>query len=205
MRAFEADAAFSEALASFQANLSSSSLSPIEAARKAAANGFAWFYRPSEPGFVEVRLRHSGGAEICAEGTSVLDLLAGLLGLDLAAEAQASDPEHDAPTAEPDPDLIPSPALVAAESLAAATDGAVVADPDESDRLAALLTDEQKAVAIKMISSLSAEARKAFTISFRDAFRVPREAKAIAPLITQVRHLEFCDRWSIEAAGGVAP
>jgi hypothetical protein len=60
-------------------------------------------------------------------------------------------------------------------------------------------------MAVSMISSLSTEERKAFAISFRDAFRVPREAKAIAPLITQIRHLEFCDRWRIEAAGGVAP
>jgi hypothetical protein len=27
---------------------------------------------------------------------------------------------------------------------------------------------------------------------------------AIAPLITEVRHMEFCDCWSTEAAGGVA-
>jgi hypothetical protein len=56
-----------------------------------------------------------------------------------------------------------------------------------------------------MIKALSADQRNKFTISFRDAFRVPREAKAIAPLITEVRHMEFCDRWSIEASGGVAP
>ncbi len=90
--------------------------------------------------------------------------------------------------------------------MAAATGGAVVAEvaADPPD-LSAPLNDQQKAVAIEMISSLSPEQRKAFTIAFRDAFRVPREAKAIAPLITEARHLEFCDRWSVEAAGGVAP
>jgi hypothetical protein len=221
MRAFEADAEFSEALAKFQAMLPVDGLSPIQAAREATAHGFGWFCRPSKPGFVEVRLRHLGGAEICAEGTSVPELLAGLLGLDLAALAQAAEPEQEAialgssglsyqcdPAGGAQPhveDATRSPAQVAAESLAAATGGIVVADSDELDRLAEPLTAEQKALAVSMISSLSAEARKAFAISFRDAFRVPREAKAIAPLITHVRHLEFCDTWSIEAAGGVAP
>ena len=56
-----------------------------------------------------------------------------------------------------------------------------------------------------MIKAMNTEQRKSFTIAFRDAFKVPREAKSIAPLITEVRHMEFCDRWSIENAGGVAP
>ena len=79
-------------------------------------------------------------------------------------------------------------------------------DPDEAERerLAEPLTDEQKAVCIAMIKGLTAEQRRNFTIAFRDAFRVPREEKAIAPLIVEVRHMEFCDCWSIEASGGVA-
>jgi len=100
-----------------------------------------------------------------------------------------------------------SPAQLAAESLAAATGGAVVAEvvADPKPDASQLLTDEQKAVCVEMIKALSTDGRKAFTIAFRDAFQVPREAKAIAPLITEVRHMEFCDRWSVEASGGVAP
>jgi hypothetical protein len=56
-----------------------------------------------------------------------------------------------------------------------------------------------------MIKSLTADQRQSFTNSFRDAFRVERSVKAIAPVITELRHLHFCDRWSIENAGGVAP
>jgi hypothetical protein len=56
-----------------------------------------------------------------------------------------------------------------------------------------------------MIKSLTADQRQAFTISFRSAFAVDRAVKAIAPVITELRHLHFCDRWSIENAGGVAP
>jgi len=139
--------------------------------------------------------------------------------LRVAAAAQAAEPEQDhvdldraaaaslgsGRVAMVVADLAPVEAP--AESLAAATGGTVVVDGDESEqvRLAAPLTDQQKAVAVNMISSLSTVDRRAFTIAFRDAFKVPREEKTIAPLITQVRHLEFCDRWSIEAAGGVAP
>ena len=214
LKAFEADVAFSAALAQFQKDLPEETI--FAEVRRAAGHGFSWFCRPSEPGFFEVRLRHSGGAEVSAEGESIAALLAGLLGHPLVdgvapLAAQAAEPEQDeAVEAAADAllaNLSPSttPLVAAAESLAAATSGVVVTEPDESERLAAPLTDAQKSVAISMISSLSAEERKAFTISFRDAFRVPREAKSIAPLISEVRHLEFCDRWSFEAAGGVAP
>jgi hypothetical protein len=225
LRAFEADAALSAALAEFQAAPAAKTI--IEEAQRAAAFGFSWFARPSEPGFVEVCLRHKAGAEISADGESITATLAGLLGHPmahdaaplptaepLAVDAQASEPDkicNSRITAAPAPQsaAIPAtaPAQLAAESLAAATGGVVVAEvvagpePDATQ----LLTDEQRKVCVKMINALSADQRNAFIISFRDAFRVPRGVKAIAPLITELRHLEFCDRWSIEAAGGVAP
>ena len=90
LRAFDADAAFSTALAKFQ-NEVRPGLSPVQAARSASAHGFSWFCRPSEPGFIEVRLRHSGGADVAAEGTSVSELLAGLLGLVGADPGVADD------------------------------------------------------------------------------------------------------------------
>jgi hypothetical protein len=214
VRQFEARASCFAALAKFQEGEPAPTIAAE--ARRAAAYGFAWFARPSEPGFFEVRLCHADGAEIRAEGTSITALLAGLLGHPLAqnvaaaehaaAPAAASPAEEEAnalAAAEP----TAAPVQAVAESLAAATGGAVVAEavadpgPDSSTPL----TDQQKAVAFEMISSLSPEQRKAFTIAFRDAFRVPREARVIAPLITEARHLEFCDRWSIETSGGVAP
>jgi hypothetical protein len=214
LRSFEADASFSAALAEFQATITDG-IHPIQAARQAAAHGFCWFSRPSKPGFVEVRLRHKDGADSVAEGSSVAELLAGLLGLVWPQEAQAAEPEekcdsrikcageHAEPAAEPES----LPVQVAAESLAAATSGVVVAEPvaDPEPDPTTPLTAEQKAVAVDMIKALSADQRQAFTISFRDAFRVERSIKAIAPVITELRHLQFCERWSIEAAGGVAP
>jgi hypothetical protein len=214
LRELESNAAFMAALAEFQKKDPAPTIAGE--ARRAAEHGFAWFARPSEPGCFEVRLCHSGGANVSAKGPLITALLAGLLGhsltQDVAAAEHAASPaaassveeEAGAPAAAE-----PTTAQVqlAAESLAAATGGAVVAEVAAVPKWdpATPLTDQQKAVAIEMISSLSPEQRKAFTIAFRDAFRVPREAKAIAPLITELRHLDFCDCWSGEAAGGVAP
>jgi len=215
LRAFEADASYSAALAEFQATVPEN-IHPIQAARQAAALGFCWFSRPIDTGFVEVRLRHSGGADSVAEGSSVPELLAGLLGLVWPQVAQAAEPEEKCVSrikcageqSEPVPVTVtPELVQVAAESLAAATSGVVVAEPvaDPEPDPATPLTAEQKAVAINMIKSLTADQRQAFTISFRSAFAVDRAVKAIAPVITELRHLCFCDRWSIENAGGVAP
>jgi hypothetical protein len=219
IKAFEADAALSAALAEFQAGPRDASVA-ADAAR-AAGYGLAWFARPSEVGHFQVVVRHKGGAEISADGESIRATLAGLLGHPLAHDVavlatQASEPDprdlateaFTADSAFASFNCIPeTTAQLAAESLAAATGGAVVAEAvaDPEPDAAQLLTAQQKATCVQLITALTAEQRKAFTISFRDAFRVPREAKAIAPLITELRHLEFCDRWSIEAAGGVAP
>jgi hypothetical protein len=225
IKAFDADAAFSAALAEFQAGPREESL--VADARRASEHGLSWYARPSEVAAFQVVLCHKGGAERGADGQSISALLAGLLGHPLAhdaaplptaeplaVDAQASEPDkicNSRITAAPAPQSVAipatAPAQVAAESLAAATGGAVVAEvvADPKPDATQLLTDEQKEVCVEMIKALSADQRKKFTIAFRDAFRVPRETKAIAWLIAEVRHMEFCDRWSIENAGGVAP
>ena len=208
LRAFEADASFSAALAACQAEFPPG-IGPIEAARMATAHGFSWLSRPSGPGFLEVRLRHCGGADAVAEGSSAAELLAGLLGIVWPAQAQTPEPEKLCKICI-DEDQAPEPVAAAAESLAAATeslaaatDGALVADQAEPDP-STPLTPEQRTAALDVVKALTAAQRQAFTSSFRDAFRVDRSAKAIAPLITELRHLEFCDRWTLEAAGKVA-
>ena len=212
LRAFEADVSFSTALAEFQSQ-ADPGLNPVQAARAATAHGFSWLARPSGPGLIEVRLRHSGGADAAAEGSCLSELLAGLLGmapgdetptappLPLQQSPQAPKPVrsmHESHTA-PEPD----PVEAAAESLAAATGGTVV-EADEPDPTTPL-TAEQREAALEMVKAMDADQRKAFTISFRDAFRVDKSVKAIAPVITELRHLHFIDRFTVEAAGGVAP
>lgn len=201
IRAFEADAALSAALAEFQAQPAAGTI--IEEAQRAAAFGFSWFARPSEPGFVEVRLRHKAGAEISAEGESITALLAGLLGHPLAqdiavlAADQPAEPEQE--------EVTTSSAQVAAESLAAATGGVVVTEPSEYvPDPEQPLTNQEKADAEAMLRGFTPEKRKLFTISFRDAFRVPREERGILPLVTQWKHLQYFYNWETEAAGRVA-
>ena len=212
LRAFEADQAFSTALAAFQAQASDhgTTAALLESANAA---GFCWLFRPAGSGTTEVVLRHAGGAEEIALGDDADQLLLGLLGLrpvSLPASDQAAEPEtvmrqaHKTIEAEPEP-APPEPpaAAVAAESLAAATGGQVfeLAEGDPSTPL----TDEQKATAVKMVSDLSPAQRKSFAIAFRDGFKVDKGEKSIVPCITELRHLEFIDRFTVEAAGGVAP
>lgn len=195
LRAFEADQAFSTALAAVQASFKPG-LSPIEAARAANAHGFAWLSRPcdDDPALVQVCLRHQGGAETAAVGENIAQLLAGLLGIALQPAVQTSEPEggtDDAPvvcpavrpaTPEPEPEPI----------------------EEHSEPAAQLLDEQQKVTAVSMCKAMDAATRKAFTIAFRDAFRVDRDQRSIIPLITELKHLEFIDRFSIEAAGGIS-
>jgi hypothetical protein len=197
LRAFEADQAFSTALAAVQSSFQPG-LSPIEAARKANAHGFAWLSRPcdDDPALVQVMLRHQGGAETAAVGDNIAQLLAGLLGIALQPAAQTSEPEVGGDDADP----VVCPAV----RPAAPVDPEPEAEPEQQQPASQLLDDQQKATAVAMCKAMDAATRKAFTISFRDAFRVDRDARSIIPLITELKHLEFIDRFSIEAAGGIS-
>ena len=196
LRAFEADQAFSTALAAVQSSFQPG-LSPIEAARKANAHGFAWLSRPcdDDPALVQVMLRHQGGAETAAVGDNIAQLLAGLLGIALQPAAQTSEPEGRGGDA--------APVVCPAVRPAAPVDPELEAEPEQQPA-SQLLDDQQKATAVAMCKAMDAATRKAFTISFRDAFRVDRDARSIIPLITELKHLEFIDRFSIEAAGGIS-
>lgn len=195
LRAFEADQAFSTALAAVQASFKPG-LSPIEAARAANAHGFAWLSRPcdDDPALVQVCLRHQGGAETAAVGENIAQLLAGLLGIALQPATQTSEPEGEGGT-EDSPLVCPAvrPATPEPEPI-----------EEHSEPAAQLLDEQQKATAVSMCKAMDAATRKAFTIAFRDAFRVDRDQRSIIPLITELKHLEFIDRFSIEAAGGIS-
>lgn len=209
LRAFEADASFSAALAEFQSEVPPGT-HPIAAAREATAHGFSWLCRPTYDGMIEVRLRHCGGADAAAEGTCLVELLGGLLGVPLQQEDQAAEPESTMRETHQEP-ATPAAVVVteaapdaeidaAAQSLAAATGGEVVELPDPND----LLDDQQKAVAVEAVKALDAEQRRAFTIAFRDCFRVPRTERSIIPSITKRAHLDFIDRFTVEAGGGIS-
>jgi len=213
LKAFEADQAFSAALAAFQAQASDhgTTAALLESANAA---GLCWLFRPVGSGTIEVVLRHAGGAEEIALGDDADQLLLGLLGfapVSLPALDQAAEPEKtmqdlqvlsEAPQ-DPEPaPTAPPAAEVAAESLAAAT-GGMVFELAEGDP-ATPLTDEQKATAVKMVSDLTVPDRKSFAIHYRNAFNIPKEVKSVVGTITELRHLEFIDRFTVEAAGGVS-
>ncbi len=170
--------------------------------------GLSWFvYRAGDEN--ELRLCHSSGGDLLLFYNFPLTLelcLSGLIGLrsvvfpSAPEPATAPKPEPVAPSA-PGPDAIEA----AAESLAAATAGQVIPEPTTEPDPETPLTDEQKASAVEMVKQMTTEGRKAFTIAFRDAFNVPREARAVAPYILQLKHLHFVDRFTVEAAGGVSP
>ena len=210
---WEAECEFAAALAQFQAavrpvaelNLAT----VVDCAKPAFDLGFCYLVRQDSDG-VEVILRHAGGAEeiSSADAATLCSpalLLAGLLGIPLAGPAQAVDPEQhtaqpeqvqaelyaeDAPaTAEPEPDLMgpDSP-------------------PDRPGDHPSLepLSQEQIEAAIGMVKQMDAAKRKSFTIAFRNAFNIDASVTRIATEITQRQHLDFVDRFTIEAAGGIA-
>lgn len=128
-------------------------------------------------------------------------LLAGLLGIPLAEDASASEAEAEvcpAPVAR-DLQLVPEP-----EPTDANDDTAAAAEQPQRDAIHRPLTDAEKEAAIGMIKVMPPDIRKAFTKTFRQEFDVPPDAKQVAPFITELRHWQFIDRFTVEAAGGIA-
>ena len=203
IRAFEADAAFSLSLAELQEQVASQPAVP-QALALANQHGFSWLFRPAGDGLVEAVLRHSAGSEEKAIGEEPLPLVLGLLGVSaLVSRAQPAEPEAMQKMHSSAPAAVDE----AAQALATATDGAVVDEPETALERSQddSLSEDEKAAAVAMVKVMDAAQRKAFTIAFRHAFEVPSSERAIQPLITELRHLQFIDRFTIEAAGGVAP
>lgn len=197
------------ALAAVQAQLTPKT-TLLQAVALLPAHGLAWHVKPDEEeaGHI-VALTHAGGDQLLTYAKNPAAGLAGLIGLPAVLITELRFGAQPEPTpAEPAAPAAPS-AAAAAESLAEATAGEVVAAetfepaepaPDPSTPL----SDEQRAVALEMVKQLAPEQRKAFTIAYRDAFRVDRAEKSIIPTITQLRHLQFIDRFTVEANGGIS-
>ena len=217
---WDAECQFNAALAQFQAAVKPVAelnlATIVDHARPAFDLGFCYLVRQDSDG-VEVILRHSGGAEqgSSADAATLCSpalLLAGLLGIPLAMPGQAADPEQhaeepeqvqaepyaqDAPEpVEPEPEAPAEPDLMGPDS-----------PPDRPGDHPSLapLSQEQIDAALSMIRQMTVPQRKAFSISFRTAFEIDASVTRIATEITQRQHLDFIDRFTIEAAGGVAP
>lgn len=210
-------AAFYAALAALQAQLTPAT-TMAEALALLPAHGFAWYVLPGgDDECHELRLCHAEGHDVAtfAENLAALPLaLAGLIGMpavllgpaDPVAEPQATPP------AEPEPEpAAPAAIEAAAASLAEATGGTVVeeaeadAEAEDPSHSTEPLSEADRTTTLELVKAMTAEQRRAFTIAFRDAFSVPREARAVAPLITQERHRQFVCRFVDEAEGVPAP
>lgn len=184
---------------------------------------------------ITVTIHHSEGGELgssapfpgygAAYSTVVAQLLAGLLGIPLADEHTAADSEQlepkavwgpmlqacgmrsvtitdvqqPAPAPEPAPEPTPGPAAAEPEPEELPDDPEPSEDPERA------LAADEIATAIAMVKAMEEAQRRAFTAAFRTAFSIPREVKQVSSTITQLKHLHFIDRFTTEAAGGVAP
>lgn len=214
-------AAFYTALAALQAQLTPATTIE-QALALLPAHRLTWYLRSgNREDCHELWLCHAEGnclVSYSEPGASLRVVLAGLIGLpalllgpaDPVADAREQQvAEHQgAPPAEP---AAPAPAPAAVEAAAArlaeATDGTVVEDaelvhPSDSHEP---LSEADRDTTVDLVKTMTPETRKMFTIAFRDAFNVPREARAVAPLITQERHRQFVVRFVNEAEGVPAP
>ncbi|PZV04491.1 MAG: hypothetical protein DCF23_06030 [Cyanobium sp.] len=210
-----AERALTAALASFQEQVQAvSSLdlaAVVEAARPAFASGIAFSAQ-----LVDIRGRHklrvtvmhAGGAEVSSEewADEVDDLLqasgwmlAMLLGIPLAQQAQPVEPENceriklaTAGIAESSAQLSPDKQ----EGPAPAVDLDVALEP---------LTPQEIEATHQRILALPQAARQELTKAFREHFQVPRNARSIGDRITQHQHAALIDRFLEELDGAQAP
>jgi hypothetical protein len=174
---------------------------------RAAEYGFCWVDTGSE-----LIVAHIGGHQIAFR--EEVDATTGqavcwALGLPMSLIPERATAEPPAPAAEADAEpeaAAPDPEPVAEEEEEEEEAAAPDPEPEASGRAATdPLTESERGAALAMVKGMNADQRKSFTLAFRHAFSVPREEKAIAPLITQWQHLQFVDRFTGEAAGVVVP
>jgi hypothetical protein len=190
LRAFNADCEFSSALSEFQG--SSHGISSVPSLLASANKlGFSWIIRPTmQPVETtwEVILRHTGGAEERAHGDNWVELLTHLLGIPIPSVSSGCEPKSEQLQGLSDSKDEPEAIEVSCSSNGPSTP----------------LNEQQRNSAVEMVKALDPNARKTFTINFRNAFKVPSSERSLIPLITELQHLQFIDRFTVEAAGGVA-
>jgi len=111
-----------------------------------------------------------------------------------AAAAAVAAPAREEEVSEPTRDTIQQ-----LEQARQKIEQAFEPKPEEAE------TATDRATTLEMVKAMSPDQRRAFTVAFRDAFNVPREARAVAPLITEECHRQFVCRFVDEAEGIAAP
>jgi hypothetical protein len=206
-----AERALTAALASFQEQVqavpSLDLAAVVEAARPAFASGIAFSAQ-----LVDIRGRHklrvtvmhAGGAEVSSEewADEVDDLLrasgwmlAMLLGIPLAKQAQPVEPEKKGTK---NLAVIGTPGAPAGPEPSKEGEGAPVADLDVALEP---LTPKEIEATHQRILALPQAARQELTKAFREHFQVPRNARSIGDRITQHQHAAFIDHFLEECEG----
>ena len=200
-----AERALTAALASFQEQVqavpSLDLAAVVEAARPAFASGIAFSAQLVDirgRNKLRVTVMHAGGAEVSSEewADEIDDLLrasgwmlAMLLGIPLAKQAQPSEPHGQLQTELAD---VPIAADAAPPSPASQEDASPVADLDVALEL---LTPQEIEATHQRILALPQTARQELTKAFREHFQVPRNARSIGDRITQHQHAAFIDHF----------
>jgi hypothetical protein len=193
----------------------------LKAAAPAFEAGFA-YTAAHWGGELTVSLHYKGaelGSSAPATPVSYSDccaqLLAGLLGIPLTDLDQAAEAEQllgsglrvvDSEPVEPE-SAQPEPEAAQASAVQEDPDEFEAVEPEPAAPAADIrrsLSDQEKDAAISMIKAMAPDQRRAFTKVFREVFQVPPEAKQVAPHILELQHLQFIDRYTVEAAGGIA-
>jgi hypothetical protein len=205
----EQEAALSAALSRVQQQLCTMAPVPCTLAHVLRAAESAWkagfcYSLTYWPGEIHVTLRH-GAAEIMSRATAddqtnipavAARHLAGLLGIVIdAAAPPAAAPAAPQPAACP----APQPAPAAPQPAAPPAPEPAPAAAEEKP-----LSQAEIDAAVSMIRCMAPDIRRQFSSAFRTTFAVPAEAKQITPYINTRSHLLFIDRFTVEAAGGIA-
>lgn len=177
----------------------------VEAMDLAFELGFAYSCKSTSNG-LDVTLHHSSGWDMSGfdsqeDEQALGSVLAGLLGIRIAEKVQAAQPEqaaHTTPSAELEAIIKEAEGLQAAAAVAAsAVDDPVdligegMPDhPVPAEKLQ-VLSESDRNTCLAMLKALPADARKTFTVAFRDHFNVPRESRTISPFVTQEQHKDF--------------
>jgi hypothetical protein len=206
-----AERALTVALASFQEQVqavpSLDLAAVVEAARPAFASGIAFSAQLVDirgRNKLRVTVMHSGGAEVTSEewADEVDDLLrasgwmlAMLLGIPLAKQAQPVEPERKganslASVGVPGAPAVPEPSKE--KEGAPAVDLDVALEP---------LTPQEIEATHQRILALPQAARQELTKTFREHFQVPRNARSIGDRITKHQHAAFIDHFLEECEG----
>ena len=200
-----AERALTVALASFQEQVqavpSLDLAAVVEAARPAFASGIAFCAQLVEirgRNKLRVTVMHAGGAEVTSEewADEVDDLLrasgwmlAMLLGIPLAKQAQPVEPETKGAKNLASARILGAPAR---PEPSKEKEAAPVVDLDVALEL---LTPQEIEATHQRILALPQAARQELTKTFREHFQVPRNARSIGDRITQHQHAAFIDHF----------